>query len=283
MKPYDAAGKELLETDPAGWAAFLGAARPPGRVRLLESELSAVTAAADKVLRVDDDPPWLLDVEFQSGRNPGAPRQLLKYNALLHDRHALPVVSVLVVLAESADAAAYTGRYVVTPPLGPAWEFGYTVVRVWRLPADALLAGPIGLLPLAPVAAVARDRVPDVVREVHERLSGETDEATTSRLSVAVGLLLQLRYGPVQTEEILRTYPDIREYAAFRMFIEDGRKEGRAETLLATTLRLGRKKFGPPTPTEEAALAAVADADRLETLTDKLLDVATWAELLKPD
>ena len=61
-KPYDAAAKELLETDPAAWAALLGAARPPELVSIIDSDLSTITAAADKVIRVADDVPWLLHI-----------------------------------------------------------------------------------------------------------------------------------------------------------------------------------------------------------------------------
>jgi hypothetical protein len=110
---------------------------------------------------------------------------------------------------------------------------------------------------------------------------------TATRLQTAVGLLLQLRYGPVTAQEIIRKYPEIREYAAFKTFLEEGRAEGRAEGkvegLRGSVLRLGRKKFGPPTPEQEAAVNAITDLARLEALSEKLLDVSTWDELLKPD
>ncbi|HEY2909417.1 MAG TPA: hypothetical protein VGI99_04185, partial [Gemmataceae bacterium] len=65
-KPYDAAGKELLQSDPVGWAALLGIVRPPERIELRDSELSTITAAADKVLLIKDEPNWMLNVEFLS-------------------------------------------------------------------------------------------------------------------------------------------------------------------------------------------------------------------------
>lgn len=127
-KPYDATAKDLLELDPAAWARFVGADAPAG-VELIDSELSTITAAADKVVRVLGDEPWILDIEFQSWRDPNAPRQLLKYNALLHEKHKRPVASVLVVLAEEMCLPAYSGALTFQPPFGPAWEFRYTVVR----------------------------------------------------------------------------------------------------------------------------------------------------------
>jgi hypothetical protein len=283
-KPYDAAGKELLELDPAAWAGFVGVVRPPARVRLTDSDLSAVTAAADKVVVIADETPWILDIEFQSWRDPTAPRQLLKYNGLLHDRHACPVASVLVVLAESADTAAYSGRYALRPPFGPAWEFGYTVVRVWETAADALLTGPLALTPLAPVADVPLSDVPGVLRRLTDRLSGESDPGTADRLFTAVGLLLRLRYGPMTASNLLKQFPEIPNMEPFKQFTDKGRAEGLAEGvakgLRMSVLALGHDKFGAPSAAHEAALQAITDPAQLERLCKKMLGAHTWDELL---
>lgn len=276
-KPYDATSKSLLEMDPAGWAAFLGVVRPPGRVVLTESELSTVTAAADKVLLVKDDPPWLLDVEFQAWSDGGAPRQLLMYNGLLHEKHRVPVASVLVVLAPKADASAYTGSYAVAPPFGPAWEFRDTVVRLWQLPVGPFLTGPLALLPLAPLADLSGVGLPVVAGQIGRRLSAEADPTTADRLVTMLSVLMKTRYDMRTTEEILRSIPDIEEYPAFMIFLDRGRVREARDILL----RVGRKKFGPPTAEQEAAMNAITDRGRLEALTEKLLDVATWDDLLR--
>ena len=44
----------------------------------------------------------------------------------------------------------------------------------------------------------------------------------------------------------------------------------------------GRKRFGEPDAPTAAALQAITDLDRLEALSDRLLDVASWQELLAP-
>ena len=275
-KPYDAASKELLQLDPAAWAAFVGVVRPPALIELTDSDLSAVTAAADKVVWVRDEVPWILDIEFQGWRDPAAPRQLLKYNALLHDRHKCPVASVLVVLAEGANSPTYTGRYALTSPFGPAWEFGYTVVRVWEASADVLLAGPLALTPLAPVANVELGAVPDIIRGVAERAGRESDPEMTDRLLTAVGLLLRLRYGQMTASDLLSRFPELPDMEPFKQFTDKGRAEG----LRGAIGRQGRKKFGPPTVAHEAALAAVTDLDRLGAMSEKLLEAGGWDELL---
>lgn len=75
--------------------------------------------------------------------------------------------------------------------------------------------------------------------------------------------------------------------------LAEGRAEGRAEAKAEAKaeavertrgllLRQGTKKFGPPTPEQAAAVAAVTDLPALDALADRLLDVSTWDELLAP-
>jgi hypothetical protein len=45
-------------------------------------------------------------------------------------------------------------------------------------------------------------------------------------------------------------------------------------------LRQGRKRFGPPDTATKTAIEAITDLARLETLTERLLDVTSWQELL---
>jgi hypothetical protein len=55
------------------------------------------------------------------------------------------------------------------------------------------------------------------------------------------------------------------------------------EGVAASLLRLGRKKFGPPDERTEAAIAMIADLDRLHDLLDRILDVSSWDESLVSD
>jgi hypothetical protein len=71
-------------------------------------------------------------------------------------------------------------------------------------------------------------------------------------------------------------------------YIEQGRAEGRAEgeakgridTLQRMLLRQGRQRLGEPSETITATLTALTDVERLEKLTERLLQVASWQELL---
>jgi hypothetical protein len=52
--------------------------------------------------------------------------------------------------------------------------------------------------------------------------------------------------------------------------------------MMEALLRLGRRKLGPPGAEVEARIAALGDLDRLRELLDRVLDVASWDELLGP-
>lgn len=65
-----------------------------------------------------------------------------------------------------------------------------------------------------------------------------------------------------------------------RMSYQHGRLEGRAEYAQEMLLRLGAKRFGQPDEATVAAIHAITVPHRLDALIDRLLDAASWAELL---
>jgi len=56
--------------------------------------------------------------------------------------------------------------------------------------------------------------------------------------------------------------------------------EGRAVEAKRILLRLGGKRFGPPSAATKEALESVSDLAQIEDLTDRLLDAPNWDELL---
>src|SRR5690348_9571469 len=94
-KPFDAPLKRLPEDYPQDWARLVGVPKS-SQVTVIDADLSTVTAAADKVLRIDEANPWLLHLEFQASYDAGLSQRVLHYNVLLHVRHSLPVRSVAI-------------------------------------------------------------------------------------------------------------------------------------------------------------------------------------------
>src|SRR2546422_703356 len=101
-KPFDATLKALVEAYPRDWLDQLGWPGTPA-VDVIDADLSTVTAQAAKVLRLRAPTPRLLHLELQASRDPVLARRMLKYSVLLHDRHELPVRSVVVLLRPEAD------------------------------------------------------------------------------------------------------------------------------------------------------------------------------------
>ncbi len=69
-KPFDATMRRLIELDRAAWLRFLHipVARPEN-VRVIDSNISTVTADGDKVLLIDEPEPWIEQIELQAGRD----------------------------------------------------------------------------------------------------------------------------------------------------------------------------------------------------------------------
>jgi hypothetical protein len=72
---FDVSAKELVWDDPDGWVAGLGIA-PGGPVEVIDSDVTTLTAAADKVIRVGDPEPFLVNIELQSSYEAGLTRTL---------------------------------------------------------------------------------------------------------------------------------------------------------------------------------------------------------------
>jgi hypothetical protein len=57
--------------------------------------------------------------------------------------------------------------------------------------------------------------------------------------------------------------------------------EGGIKALKRLILRLGEKRFGPPSEETKLALEEIQDLDRLERMCDRVLEVSTWQEVVQ--
>ena len=105
-KPFDSARQgALLEKHPRAWLEFL-LGRKLSKVQIVDADLSTITSEADKVFRVGERQPWMVHVEFMSGRDLRlGPCRVQRYNILIRCRHRLPVQSIIVLLRRKADSA----------------------------------------------------------------------------------------------------------------------------------------------------------------------------------
>jgi predicted transposase YdaD len=279
--PFDATFKEMLERSPADWLALAGLEGPGAE--LVDADVSTVTAAADKVLRVPGTAPWIAHVEAQSGPDAAKPRLMHLYNAALEVRHELPVVSVLVLLAPRANLSVYTGEHrSAVPGQQPHVIFRYRVVRVWELPVERLLTGSLGTLPLAPLAAVEPEQLPGIVARMRQRLSGEREPSLVNQLWSAAFILMGLRYEEALIERLMREVAGMEESVTYQAIIRKGVEQGRVEEARRMLVLMATGRFGEPPADVTAALNAIADLATLEGLGARVLLVNGWEELLAP-
>ena len=281
-QPYDATGKELIEFSPSAWLEFFGIIRPAEIVSVIDADISSVTAAADKVIRIGDPQPWLLHIELQSSRNDRLPARMAMYHAILAYRHECPVASVVLLLRPQADSPGMTGFFEVTPPFGPPTSFGYRVVRLWQIPLEHLLEGPVVWLPFAPVVAKP-EQLSDVLSTVRGKLSNLPTEEKT-KLWAAIYLMLGLQYQKEFINTLMGQVMWLEDSSTYQYLIQrgklEGNREGKREEVQNLLFRIGKKKYGPPGPAVVAKVDAEQDLERLESMFERVLDANSWDDLL---
>ena len=147
---FDVSAKELVWDDPAAWLERF-AIGPRGPVEVIDSDITTLTASADKVLRVGGPDPYLVDLEPHSYHDTGLTRTLWFRQVALDYRHDLPVLTVLILLCKEANAPGLTGTYERQLPDG--WQtnrYNYQVVRLWQEDPEPYLTAQVNLVPLAP-------------------------------------------------------------------------------------------------------------------------------------
>jgi predicted transposase YdaD len=279
-KPFDATPKWLVELRPADWPAFLGVAARA--VEVLDADVSTVTAATDKVLRVrSGDGDRIQHFDFQSGPDASVPTRTHGYSTLLEARHGLAVDSVVVLLHRKANLRSINGLYERWLPgeTEPYLRFRYRVVRVWELPVETVLQAGISVLPLAPISAVRRDELPRVIGRMKQQLDGLSDLATAGKPWTATKVLLGLNYQPRFVDQLLKGVRAMKESATYQAIVE----EGRVEELHEVIRLLGEQKFRSPPPNPiQTALNGMVDLTELKRTVQRILDVDTWEALLTP-
>jgi predicted transposase YdaD len=92
--------------------------------------------------------------------------------------------------------------------------------------------------------------------------------------------LMGLNYSDELIDRLLQGVQNMKESVTYQKILREGRVEGRVEEAIRILKRLGTKRVGKPDPLIEAAIDAIADLERLEQLSDRVLEVTGWEELL---
>jgi hypothetical protein len=274
-KTYDATLKGMLETSPASWVELAGYGE--AQVSVVDADVSTFTGAADKVLRVHDNPGWLMHLEFQASRDASLSSRMHVYNSLLDKRHGLLVRSVAVILRPVADMPSLTGVYEREfAGSEPHVRFLYQILRVWQVPVKRLLEGGLGTLPLAPISAVKEGELLAVIAQMKDRIESGRQRSATRKLWTAAYVLMGLRYSETLTDQLLQEVISMEESVTYQAIVRRGKREEARKLILL----MGRNRFGRVSAEVRDALNAIQDIEKLEDLGVRLLDVSSWQELL---
>ena len=288
-KPYDATIKDLAAVGPADFVSWFDGPTTLA-VTLLNVDLSTVTTATDVVFGIGDPMAEILHLDAQAGPSATKHLDVLAYNALLHRRYGVPVHSCVLLLRSQAGHPNMTRRvqYAARPERGKM-EFGFEVIRLWEIPAEQLLRSSLATAPLSvlgklPEALGLRDGLAAVVRQLAERLEREATGDQADRLLVAAYVLTGLRLkAPNEVRQLFQGVSiAMRESVTYQAILDEGREEGRVEELHRMILRLGRRRFGEADEAIRQQIEAIRDIVVLEDLSERLVIVSSWDELI-PD
>jgi predicted transposase YdaD len=288
-KPFDVTSKHLFENHPRDWLTLVGWPVPPtdAGVTMVDTDLSTVSSAADKLVRVEIEPtPYLAHVEFQTSGDADLDNRMLLYNVLARSRHKLPVRSVVFLFRPEASAGP-TGR--VSEHLDDqSWiNFSYRLVRLWELPVESLLNGPVGTLPLAPLA-VKPAELANVIDRINHRLRAEVSPQELSETLECTRLLMGMRFDPQTVESLMASLAKVLEDSStyqdtirrgMEKGLSKGLSQGRMAGQLELLIRLGTEKFGPPADAVISRLNAMTDAVQIDRVATRLLRATSWNDL----
>jgi predicted transposase YdaD len=282
-KLYDNAVKFLQTIEPIAWAKLLGI--DAKTVELCNTDLSTVSSNADSLLLLGVDKSEALHIENQASYDISMGNRMLQYNVLGNKALNIPVRSVVILLRPEADGPAMNGvvrhkRVDGTPYL----EFHYETVRIWEKSPGELFECGLGVMPLAFIADLKADELPELVKRADDRLRREARPVLAAELWTAIELLMGLRFKREFVVNVLKGIRAMKESDTYQAIIEEGMAkglaEGRASEARSILIRQGRQRFGEPDAKILALINGANSLEELERMTDRVLIVSNWVELI---
>lgn len=293
--PFDATLKDLAESFPRDWLKLAGV-EPQGEISVIDADVSTISAAADKVIRIDEgQQPWLLHLEFQTSYDAALPERIHFYSTLLSRRHGLPVMSVAVLLTPSSDGPAMNGAFGrEQSTVGRYLDFRFQEIRLWEIPFDTIIDDGHGVWPLALLASDADDeRLKQIVDQSTTRILREMPRQQAATLLSAEYILAGLRFPKEVIDPLFENLVSVmQESVTFQALwekarteglqagIQEGFQEGRQDGIRAAICEVGAERLGEPDPEVRSALNQIKDLSRLKALLHRVNHVSNWRELL---
>ena len=218
---YDTVTRMLLQQCGLDWLTALAPQlhiTPPIIPETLDPALATVQRFPDHVFFLPLPQPSLLHLEIQSNWEPTLPQRLLEYNVLLRGRRRLPVRSAVLLLHRRLQPPSTCGNLAYQDSHGQVYlRFDYGVVRVWELPGEELLQGPLGAAMLGLLTEQVQGRLKEWTRRFIRRVEQEvSDRSSATALWVGAYILLGLLYDAGEIERWFAGAQGMKEPSTYR-------------------------------------------------------------------
>jgi hypothetical protein len=278
---FDATLKDMGRESPLAFLATFD--QPPALpVKLLNVDLSTVTALADLVLGLGEPLAEIVQLDFQSSAAAWKHADVMAYHALLHAHYHVPVHTIIILLRPEAAHANMTGviRYAPRPGRG-SMEFTYEVVRLWERPAEELLHADLGVAPLAvlgrlPESLSLEDGLTVIAQRLVERITREAPPERARKLVTDAYLLTGLRLRRDAAARVFRGVRAMQESDTYLAILDEGQEKATREDILA----VGEEQLGRADESVIAQLTNITDLARLKRMVRRAVKAASWQEIL---
>jgi hypothetical protein len=278
---FDATLKDMGRNSPEGFLAAFD--RPPVLpVKLLNVDLSTVTASADLVLGLGDPLEEIIHIDFQSSAAAWKHADLMAYSSLLFAHYHVGVHTIIILLRPEAGHSNLNGsiHYAPRPGRG-SMDFSYEIVPLWRSPAEELLAANLGVVPLAmlgrlPAELSLEEGLSVVAQRVVARLTQEAPPEQVKKLLTDAYLLTGLRVRRDVAAQIFRGVRAMYESDTYLAILDEGQVRATREDVLV----VGEERLGPADEAQRSSLTNISDLDRLKRMHRRAVKAASWQEIL---
>jgi hypothetical protein len=244
------------------------------------AKLKARRQVTSKNRTASDEWLTLIHIEIESpDRTTNLKPRLPAYYIHLRDKHNLPVLPIVIYLKVGLDGIGvdiYEEEF---------WEltvlcFRYLYVGLPGLKAVDYVEGDNWLgVALAALMRIPKDKIVSLGEQALRRLhESPLNEQQRFLLTECVEAYLPLNEEQqLELEARLLAVPSERVKTMNKTTFEKGMEKGVQDTLL----RIGAKRFKQaPSKEFESRIRSIKDIERLEELTDRVMDAGSWDELL---
>jgi hypothetical protein len=159
--------------------------------------------------------------------------------------------------------------------------FTYEVIPLWERPLEHFLNGPLGIAPLAVLARLPADipleqGLAGVIQRLCDRLRQEAPPEKFGKLLTSAYVLTGLRVPRQRAWSLFRGVQGMEESDTYLAILDEGALKYARKVIL----RLGQRKFGPPSDDVVTAVKGIEALDRLDRLIEGYTEVSSWQELL---